>query len=104
MRDRGAGERNKRCRREGGNMPLPMGTLPLFKPTRIVRVSLKRRMRARSGEADAHLRGGGGGGESHLIGENDHVLRVRLPAESQQPAALRRTSESCSGSSAAVAA
>ena len=39
-----------------------MGMLPLTKPTRIIRVSLKRRMRARSGEADSHLRRGKGGG------------------------------------------
>ena len=43
------------------------------------------------------------GGSHHKIGENDHVLRARLPAESQQPAALRRTSESCSASSDAAA-
>ena len=60
-RDRGAGERSRRCRREGGNTPPYMGTLPLFKSTRIIRVNLKRRMRARSGEADSRLRGGVGG-------------------------------------------
>ena len=43
-------------------MPLFMGMLPLIKPTRIIRVSLKRQMRARSGEADSHTPSWGEGG------------------------------------------
>ena len=78
--------------------------------------SAKRRCRGAFGREPAASTGEGGsttarsmvvaenGGSHHMIGENDHDLRARSPAESQQPAALRRTSESRSDSSGAAAA